>query len=129
MHQVTVTGLNRVINQRANKGGSTVLASFDCEVNGFELIGCALVRTPKNGMVVWPPKLEAPGATRRIITITDNSLRHQMLEAARVAYRALGGTNAEWIPSKGPDRAQLDVEVVGGEDIEGMQRFLASPVR
>jgi hypothetical protein len=97
MPQVAITGLIRVSNPRANLGGSSVLVWFDCEVVGFALRGCALVRTSRNGLKVWPPKIEGPEGQRRSVSITDDSIRHAMMIHARSVYQALGGTDADWI--------------------------------
>lgn len=119
--EVEITGLNKVPKQKPNKGGSTIVADFDCKVGGFLLIGCALVRTAKNGMTVWAPKLERPDNVRRAVTIVDDHLRAAMLQAAREAYIALGGTDAEWIP-----RAQSDGDAADNQPRrdEGVTRFL-----
>jgi hypothetical protein len=98
---VTITGLNRVTNPKQNKGGSTVLAHFDCVARGIELRGCAFARTPANGLTVWPPKIETADGLRRAVVIEDNSLRAQMTHAAQEAYRALGGADGEWMPRSG----------------------------
>lgn len=95
MIDVAITGVS-LSRGGANRGGSRIIAFFDCEISGIQLLGCALVRTSKNGLAVWPPKLEGPEATRRAVTITDNLLRNAILQAARDAYRALGGTEAEY---------------------------------
>lgn len=97
MNEVVVTGLTRIRAAKPNKGGSTVIAYFDCEARGLEFIGCAFVRTPKNGLTVWLPKIETPQPGRRAVNFTDCSLRHAMMLQARETYRALGGTDAEWI--------------------------------
>jgi hypothetical protein len=97
MPQVAITGLIRIDKPRPNQGGSSVLAWFDCEVVGFALRGCALVRTTKNGLVAWPPKIEGPEGHRRSIAITDDSIRHAMMINARAVYQALGGTDADWV--------------------------------
>ncbi|ALR22068.1 hypothetical protein [Sphingobium baderi] len=112
-HQVTITGLTRVRAPKPNKGGSTVIAYFDCEANGFALAGCALARTIKNGLTVWPPKLEGPESARRSLTITEDSLRHAMMIQARETYRALGGTDAEWIGRSIPAGPNPDYELGG----------------
>jgi hypothetical protein len=98
MNEVSITGLSRVSQPKTNAGGSTVLAWFDCEVNGFALHGCAFVRTPRMGLTVWLPKLEGPEDKRRSVVFAEESLRHAMMTAAQSAYRALGGTDGEWIP-------------------------------
>lgn len=97
MHEITVTGLTRRMNPKPNQGGSTVLAFFDCNAGGFQLHGCALVRTSRGGITVWPPKLDQQMVPPRDIRFIDESLRHAMMEKAREAYRALGGTDAEWM--------------------------------
>lgn len=123
MNEVIITGLKRVARPKPNKGGSIVMAFFDCEANGFGLKGCALVRTPKNGLTVWPPKLDGPESARRSVTILNDALRHEMMQRSREAYRALGGMDAEWIPrSAVQDDTQAES---AGEATEGLQRFLA----
>lgn len=97
MTDVTIMGLNRVSNPKPNKGGSTVLAWFDCQVNGFLMQGCAFVRTARRGLTVWPPKIDGPESTRRSVTFADEKLRKEMVREAQSAYRALGGTDGEWI--------------------------------
>lgn len=97
MTDVTIMGLNRVSNPRPNKGGSTVLAWFDCQVNGFLMQGCAFVRKARRGLTVWPPKIDGPESTRRSVTFADEKLRKEMVREAQSAYRALGGTDGEWI--------------------------------
>ncbi|MES2176019.1 MAG: hypothetical protein V4523_19045 [Pseudomonadota bacterium] len=127
MNDVTITGLNRVRMPKPNRGGSTVIAYFDCEANGLALHSCALVRTPKNGLTVWPPKIDGPEATRRSVTFTDRSLRHAVMLNARESYRALGGTDAEWIGTSIPMGPRGEPE--GIEDMdggEGLQRFISA---
>lgn len=97
MTDVTIMGLNRVSNPKPNKGGSTVLAWFDCQANGFLMQGCAFVRTARRGLTVWPPKIDGPESTRRSVTFADEKLRKEMVREAQSAYRALGGTDGEWI--------------------------------
>jgi len=97
MNTVTIVGLDRVGNPKPNKGGSTVLAWFDCQVNGFLMQGCAFVRTARRGLTVWPPKIDGPESSRRSVTFADEKLRKEMVREAQSAYRALGGTDGEWI--------------------------------
>ena len=97
MNAVTITGLN-IASGKPNKSGIRIIAYFDCRYAGLRLNGCALVRTRNNGLTVSPPRLEGPEASRRSVTILDSALRRQMMEAARTVYRALGGTEAEWVP-------------------------------
>ena len=152
MSEVTVTGLTRIRAAKPNKGGSTVIAYFDCEARGLEFIGCAFVRTPKNGLTVWLPKIETPQPGRRAVNFTDCSLRHAMMLEARETYRALGGTDAEWIgrsvpmgprpddeglqPYRGSDEQGWPThplhpnytppEADEGEDRDGLANFLGS---
>lgn len=97
MPEVSITGLTRITDPKPNKGGSTVLAFFDCEANGVSLHGCAFVRTSRRGLTVWPPKIEGRDDSRRCVAITDQQLRQAMVSKAQETYRALGGTDGEWI--------------------------------
>lgn len=115
MHDVTITGLTRVARPKPNKGGSTVIALFDFEVSGLALAGCALVRTPRNGLTVWPPKLEGPNGSRRSVSFSHDSLRHAVMLQAREAYRALGGDDAEWIGKSIPMGPRAATSVMESE--------------
>jgi hypothetical protein len=123
-NSVIITGLTRVPRPKPNKGGSTVLAFFDCQSNGFMLHGCAFVRTPRHGLTVWPPKIDGPESARRSVTFADERLRQAMVRAAQSAYRALGGTDGEWIPV-GLREAET-VERDAADEAEGLGRFLAA---
>lgn len=122
---ITITGLTRIPRPKPGKNGFIILAYFDCMANGFGLRGCALVRTPKMGLVAWPPKIETAD-TRRSLTIEDDSLRHAMMQHAREAYRALGGTDAEWVGSTIPMglREIHEQEQERSSEDVGLQRFL-----
>jgi len=100
MTDVKISGI-RVLHRPREVGerGASILAYFDCTVSGLTLLGCTLVRTGKRGLVANPPTIPGPEAQRRAVFITDNALRHRMMEAARTAYKALGGEHAEWEPS------------------------------
>lgn len=137
MNAVTITGLTRVSNPKPNKGGSTVLAFFDCQSNGFMLQGCAFVRTPRHGLTVWPPKLDGPESARRSVTFADEHLRQAMIREAQAAYRALGGTDGEWMPrdntraaanfAAAAQRIREKQERQGVDpDVSGLHRFLAN---
>lgn len=94
-HDIHVYGLRIITEPKPNKGGATIIANFDCVANGFELTGCALVRTRKNGLVVWMPAIEGKNRWGLAISVKDSSLRHALMDAARDVYRAMGGTDAE----------------------------------
>ena len=102
MSDVKITGMNRITKPKANLGGSIVLAWFDCEANGFAFKGCALVRTKRNGLVAWLPKIEGEQSRRRCVDFIDSSIRHAMMLNARETYRLLGGTDAEEIGKSVP---------------------------
>jgi hypothetical protein len=97
-----ITGIVLVQGGRVSNGGNRFIANFDCNVRGILIKGCALVRTEKNGIAVWTPRMHSdkddPRQARQSVTIIDDALRHTILDVARNAYRALGGTEAEWTP-------------------------------
>lgn len=136
MTDVTIMGLNRVSNPRPNKGGSTVLAWFDCQVNGFLMQGCAFVRTARRGLTVWPPKIDGPESTRRSVTFADEKLRKEMVREAQSAYRALGGTDGEWIRHDEEDAEEAAARyarerqtVANVASVAGQEPEAADPVR
>ena len=108
MHEVKITGLNFVSHAKANKGGSVVLAFFDCQAGGFNLQGCAFVRTVRHGLTVWPPKLEGRDQMRRSITFSDEGLRATILHYAQAAFHAMGGTEGDWLTHDDPRREAAD---------------------
>ena len=141
MHEVSITGLNRISQPRPNKAGCTILAFFDCEANGFAMNGCAFVRTPRQGLTVWPPKLEANDHARRSVAIADERLRTVMVRQAQASYRALGGTDGEWMPHDPDDTirrtanreeaarrmaVKQHVETPVADEDAGLHRFLSN---
>lgn len=106
MPEITITGLTRIPDPKPNKGGSTVLAWFDCETSGFALQGCAFVRTARRGLTVWPPKIEGRESVRRAVSIADEALRKAIVRQAQETYRALGGADGEWIRFDEADAAE-----------------------
>lgn len=118
MHEVSITGLNRVSHPKPNKGGNTILAFFDCQANGLALTGCAFVRTSRQGLTVWPPKLEGADAARRSVGIADEQLRSVMVRQAQASYRALGGTDGEWIKTWDEEKTEE------ADEGNGLRRFL-----
>lgn len=88
-------GLTRVARPKPNRAGFS--PSWRSSTAPLAVYGCALLRTPKNVMVASPPKIEAEDGMRRGVEIEDDSLRHAMMLHAREAYRALRGTDADWI--------------------------------
>ncbi|WP_040485449.1 hypothetical protein [Lutibaculum baratangense] len=120
MHEVSITGLSRVSQPKPNKGGNTILAFFDCQANGLALAGCAFVRTARQGLTVWPPKLEGTDAARRSVGITDEHLRKLMVRQAQEVYRALGGTDGEWIKTWDEEKSDQ------ADEGNGLRRFLSN---
>lgn len=96
MFDVTITGLHRIAEPKPNRANATILAFFDCIVGPIALQGCAFVRTARNGLTVWPPKLDGFESTRRSITLADEHLRKEMVREAQAVYRALGGKDGEY---------------------------------
>ncbi len=99
MEIVTITGLERVRELRPSKAGHTILAYFSADVGVFSLKGCCLVRTARQGIAAWLPKLDDQKAhNNRSISLHDEPTRNAMLKAAREMYITMGGKDAEWRP-------------------------------
>ncbi|MBB3934286.1 hypothetical protein [Aureimonas phyllosphaerae] len=111
MHDIKITGLNRMLNPKANAVGQMVLAEFNCIANGLRLRGCALVKTDKGGLTAWAPKIDVNHA-RRSVQFADDNLRHAIMMHARDAYRALGGTDVDCIGASKPIGAYSEREAV-----------------
>ena len=87
MEFVTITG----ITLNRGKGRCNVIAYFNASICGLiELRGCSLIRTEKDGLAVYPPRLDK-NDPRRGVSIIDTQLLNAMQVAARKAYRAIGG--------------------------------------
>ncbi|KGB81932.1 hypothetical protein JT55_10260 [Rhodovulum sp. NI22] len=96
MDDITITGMNLVRNPKPWSNGDTLLAHFDVEFSGIAIAGCLLIKTAKRGFVAQMPKVDDQRGNRRPISITDNSLRHKIMDAGRTAYIAFGGEGGEW---------------------------------
>lgn len=97
MQSVTITGLEMVRELRISKNGHTTLAYFSATVGVFSLKGCLLVRTARQGIAAWLPRLDEPKAhLNRSITLNDEQTRYALLKAARDMYILMGGTDAEY---------------------------------
>jgi hypothetical protein len=147
MENVTITGLEIVRSPRTSSQGHTILANFSAEIGVFYLKGCVLVRTARQGIAAWLPKLDEPRASRhRSVTLNDEPTRNALLKAARETYIMMGGTEAEW-RSRDDDEDDDTLEIMGrkiarpipfvrktkaieesdeGEDRDGLATFLGS---
>lgn len=111
MFNITVTSMVRIAKPKPNRGGSTVLAYYDCEANGFEFHGCAFVRTSRNGLTAWLPKIEAPASAKPIaVNFVDERIRSHMVRAVQEVYRALGGKDGEYLVTDDERSAQNAIE-------------------
>jgi len=128
MEEVTITGLTRSAKATPNKAGYRILAFFDCEAGGFSLRGCAFVRTPRNGLTVWPPKLTGPNAERCGVEIKSEHMRKALVRCAQDAYRALGGTDGEWMRyDDNAEDSRIEIQKasdLSGSDSAGLRGFL-----
>ena len=95
MTDITITGMRRIMQPKENRAGYKILAFFECTTQEFNLRGCALVRAPRGGITVWPPRISNEDP-RRSITFHSEQLRKTMVRSAQEAYRALGGTDGEF---------------------------------
>lgn len=98
MSDILITGMNLAKDPQKWPNGDILMAHFDCEAQGFAFSGCMLIKTARLGFTIRLPKLEDHRGVLRSVRITDASLRHQMMDAARRAYVAFGGKGGEWTP-------------------------------
>lgn len=94
-YQPKITGI-QLGSGKAWPNGDTLLATFDCRVGGFCLIGCSLVRTSRGKALAQPPRGDsgrksAKGHPLRAIQIEDDELRTALADAALAAFKAMGG--------------------------------------
>ena len=101
MSDVKISSI-RIVDSHPSQSGLRLLAIFTCDVSCIRIKGCQLMRTEKNGLSIWLPtfRRELDGLVTKSVTILDDSLHHAVLDAARSAYRAIGGTKAEWEPAR-----------------------------
>ena len=86
---VKITGI-KLIDKKPWKHGDRLIAAFDCEVNGFAMDACLLIKTKNGELTARIPKVETPQGHGRDIRIIDSQLRQQFKEAASEAYRLFG---------------------------------------
>lgn len=116
MQTITITGLDRVRDPKPSQNGHSILAYFSADVGVFSIKGCCLVRTARQGIAAWLPRLDDPkGHSRRSITLTDEPTRNALLKAAREMYIRMGGTEAEWRSRDDED----DLHPYRGCDVKG----------
>jgi hypothetical protein len=98
MQGIKITSLT-IRDFEPGDNGARVLAHFDTELldGALAVRGCSFVKTPKAGFTVWPPRAEA-NPVKSSVQIKGSALQAAMMAAARDAYRAMGGTEAEWSP-------------------------------
>jgi len=90
MSIVKITGLSLIKDKRWPNGDSP-LAHFDCEVRGFQIRGCLLLRTNRDYRACTP-KIEGPRGETSAVKIIDPDLRIEMTDAALKVYRQFGGS-------------------------------------
>ncbi|MBA3667945.1 MAG: hypothetical protein H0W65_09510 [Sphingomonas sp.] len=106
METIIITGLERVRELRPSKNGHTILAYFSADIGVFSFKGCVLVRTARQGIAAWLPRLEDPRSDRqRSVTLNDEPTRNALLKEAREMYIRMGGTEAEWRPREDEETA------------------------
>lgn len=117
MENITIIGLERVRELRQSRQGHTILAHFSADIGVFTFKGCVLVRTARQGIAAWLPRLDEPRNHKfRSVTLNDEPTRNALLQAAREMYIRMGGTDAEW-------RSRDDDD---GDDRDGLATFLGS---
>jgi hypothetical protein len=101
-----------------NKGGTRILAFFDCETQDIGFKGAALVLYEEGKWGIWPPKIEDATraeihARRRYVFFRGDAFEKALLPAARELYWALGGAEgrtsrvAEGPAAEEPDHSAL----------------------
>ena len=90
--EITIKGIT-LADQKLGDTGRRIISFFDVEAFGIELRGCKLIRTDKDGLTVTAPNLDDERLSRRGVAFKSDLTRSAILQAARQAYRALGGTD------------------------------------
>ena len=86
---VKITGLE-VLDHKPNAHGAQLLATFCATVRGISIWDMRLVRTPRGGFKVHMPHSGKVDG-RQAIKIADQSLDHELMDAARALYAQMGG--------------------------------------
>ena len=121
MEHVQITGLEMPRTVRITERGHSILAHFSCDVGVFSFRGCVLVRTNRDGIAAWLPRLDDHrGGTMRSVTLNDEPTRNAILKAAREMYIRMGGKHAAWTPR------ELDEDAPDEPETGGVVRFLNS---
>lgn len=85
-----ITGIH-LADQRPIAGKLLLLCTFDMRCRGFQFQGCSLLKTTRNGFIIWGPKVENPRGNAPGVVVEDEALRHRISDAVRARYAAFGG--------------------------------------
>ena len=91
---VKIAGIDLPDTMKPWDNGDRFLAHFDCEVRGFRLNACLLIRTARDTLLAQPPKGDSKRGEARAVQIIDKALRDEIAGAAHRAFLALGGEEA-----------------------------------
>lgn len=128
MTDIQIIGLSINFHSKETPNGHCILAYFDAKVHPFIVKGCALVRTNKQGLAVWMPRLDsARQQATRCVVLTDEQTRHRVLIAAREMFIRMGGEGAEWRSRDDFDSEGRPLHPHRGCDVEGYPTHTEHP--
>lgn len=96
MDDITITRLRRKDGQWS-KRGQRLLCTFDMEVCGIEITGCALLQDEDGGLKADGPRGQSRSGNQIRTHIADRMLQLRVARVVAEAYRLSGG---RCIPSK-----------------------------
>lgn len=90
--EIRIIGLNIIFNPKVWNSGDKLLAHFDCEVRGFRMERCLLIKGGSGAIIAMLPRNENEQGAKRAIRIIDGELSRSLADAAHKVYLEFGGT-------------------------------------
>lgn len=119
--------LNIVI-ENMGAGRGRALATFDADIGGLRILGCAIIRAPEDGrLLVLGPQSRLLGSDRKIVWFSDLDLKAKFDQRAIAAYRAMTHDEAGGSVNVAKKRPAVDDysavrRVVGADVSEVLER-------
>lgn len=120
MQNIKITGMDIIENPKLTSSNNMILAYFGANIGPFRCKGCSLIRTARQGIAAYMPRLDHPNQhNQRFVSLHCEPTRNALLKAALEMYLLMGGKHAEWRPREPDQDGGDDLHPYRGSDAQG----------